>query len=503
MKKPLIGRGRQPRSIELGTALQRAAAPLIAPHPNPLPLRGEGIGARRRYPFQTRGSAESGALAPEGERVRVRGDERHSRSLQGREAKLRYLKPIERQPRCFALVVALLFLGASCALAQSAPVLPGVDVLIAEDFAPLRGKGVGLVTNQTGRTRDGRATIDVLREAPGVKLIALFAPEHGVRGERPAGASVKSYRDKITGLPVYSLYGATRKPTAAMLRGVQVLVFDLQEIGARSYTYLATLGTCMEACAERKIPFVVLDHPNPLGGAVEGNVPARFSFVCPFPLAYRHGMTIGEIARWLNAKRARRGHQCALQVVPLQNYRRTLTWEATGLTWLRTSPNIPYERSPYFYEATGLLGELPGLSIGIGTPWPFEVAGAPGLDAYALEAELNRRHLPGWEFRAASWTPERGRFAGRLCTGVEIHLTDEKRAQLTRLNFEIFDAVRRVAPGVQFFNSARHNKMFDAACGTVQIRRMLQAGKPAREVWNFWSSGAAMFEKQAAPFRLY
>jgi len=405
-----------------------------------------------------------------------------------------------RQPRCFPLVVAALLLSASSAFAQSAPVLPGIDVLAARDFVPLRGKRVGLVTNQTGRTRDGRATIDVLRAAPGVKLIALFAPEHGVRGEIPAGAAVKSYRDRVTGLPVFSLFGATRQPTAAMLRGVQILVFDLQEIGSRSYTYLATLTKCMDACAAHKIPLVVLDRPNPLGGAVEGNLPARFSFVCPFSIPYRHGLTIGEIARLFNARHT---PKCALTVVPLQNYRHSLTWEETGLTWLHTSPNIPYERSPYFYEATGLLGELPALSIGIGTPWPFEVVGAPGLDGYALEAELKGRGLQGWDFRAASWTPASGRFAGRLCTGVELHLTDEKRAELTRINFEIFDAVRRIAPRLQFFNSARHNKMFDAVCGTGEVRRRMSSGQSAAALWRYWNGGAAPFAKQAAPFRLY
>ncbi|HEY0074100.1 MAG TPA: DUF1343 domain-containing protein, partial [Abditibacteriaceae bacterium] len=217
-------------------------------------------------------------------------------------------------------------------------VLPGIDVLAARNFDILRGKKIGLVTNQTGRSRDGRATIDILRRAPGVKLMALYAPEHGVRGEIAAGAHVKTYRDKITGLPVYSLYGSTRRPTSSMLRGVQVLVFDIQDIGARSYTFIATLGECLTACAQRKIPLVVLDRPNPIGNVIEGNIAQDFSFVCPFPIPYRHGLTMGEMARWINAKR---GGKAKLTVVPMQNYQRRSTWDDTGLPWMKTSPNIP------------------------------------------------------------------------------------------------------------------------------------------------------------------
>jgi uncharacterized protein YbbC (DUF1343 family) len=378
-------------------------------------------------------------------------------------------------------------------------VLTGIDVLEARNFDVLRGKRVGLITNQTGRNRAGVATIDILQRASGMKLVALFSPEHGVRGQVTAGAHVKNSRDQATGLPVYSLYGQTTQPTKTMLKGIQTLVFDMQSIGSRSYTFLATLEKCRKATAENNIDFVVLDRPNPLGGAVEGNIPQNFSFVCPFPIPYRTGLTLGETARWLNARAAKK---CRLTVVPLQNYRRQ-PFEQTGLKWTRTSPNIPRSTSAYFYQATGLLGELPALSIGIGTNNPFELAGAPGLNANALAARLNARRLPGWSFRAASWTPTKGRHAKKRCQGVQILLTNPRIAQTTRLNFEIYAAVRQVAPQIEFFGAARNNAMFDMVCGTKEIRRLMQQGQSVDAVWSVWNRGAETFKKQSAPFRLY
>ncbi|BCM93680.1 hypothetical protein IAD21_05571 [Abditibacteriota bacterium] len=410
-----------------------------------------------------------------------------------------------------SLKIALaLFVPLTCPclllLAQAAPpayesgaVLPGVDVLQQRGFGLLRGQRVGLVTNQTGRNRAGMATIDILRRAPGVQLVALYAPEHGIRGKVEAGAGVRNGRDAPSGLPIYSLYGATRQPTAAMLRGVQTLVFDMQDVGARSYTFLATLEKCRQACAAHNIPLVVLDRPNPLGRTIEGNIPQKFSFVCPFPIPYRYGLTVGEVALWLNA-RARK--KCLLKVVPLQNYKGQ-TFSQTGLLWTRSSPNIPRSSSAFFYAATGILGELPALSVGIGTPWPFEVVGAPGLDAQALAARLNSRPLRGWKFRPATWVPSHGRYSHKRCQGVYIELTDERVAQATRLNFEIFMAVRQVAPKLGFFRSSRHNALFDTVCGTLQVRRLMQREPNANTLWLVWNRGAVKFQQQTYKFRLY
>ncbi len=400
--------------------------------------------------------------------------------------------------RLFPLFLALLF--AVFAPFAHAQVLPGIDVLAGRNFDILNGKRVGLVTNQTGKTRDGRATIDVLRAVPNVKLVALYAPEHGVRGEIAAGKSVRTYRDKSTGLPVYSLYGSTKSPTRAMLRGVDVLVFDIQDIGSRSYTFIATMGECMKACASQKIPYVILDRPNPVGPRSEGRLAQKTSFVSPYPIPYRHGLTMGELARWLNA---RRGLTCKLTVVPMNGYQRDMTWGDTGLTWVPSSPNIPRADSPFFYAATGILGELPGLSIGIGTSRPFELAGAPGLDAGAFVRELNRRKIVGWQFKAVSWKPAKGRYSGKTCQGAQLIVADPARADSTRINFELWAAARKIAPKINFFASSSHNQMFDLVCGTPTMRGLMQKNTNIDRLLQVWNGDAAAWEKQSRPARLY
>lgn len=400
--------------------------------------------------------------------------------------------------RIFPLL--FLFLSTFFASSARAQVLPGIDVLASRKFDVLNGKRVGLVTNQTGRTRDGRATIDVLRAAPNVKLVALYAPEHGVRGEVAAGRVVKTYRDAATELPVYSLYGGTKRPTPQMLRGVDVLVFDIQGIGSRSYTFISTMGECMKACAAQRISYVILDRPNPVGPRSEGKLAQKFSFVSPYPIPYRHGLTMGELARWLNA---RRGNTCKLSVVPMSGYRRAMTWRDTGLGWTPSSPNIPRADSAFFYAATGILGELPGLSIGIGTSRPFELAGAPGLDANALVRELNKRDIAGWDFRAVSWKPSKGRYAGKTCTGVQLMVADPSRADATRINFELWAATRKVAPQINFFGSSSHNKMFDLVCGTPQMRTLMQKNTSINRLLQVWNGDSAAWEKQSRAARLY
>lgn len=423
-----------------------------------------------------------------------------------------------------------LLLCASSALAQPASVpeirrsqptsplhgvLPGIDVLRANGFDILRGKRVGLVTNQTGRARDGQSTIDVLFQARslpnGPKLVALFGPEHGLRGAATAGASVSNGRDEKTGLPVYSLYGSSRRPSQAASRGIDVWVFDMQEIGSRSYTFISTLGEVMAAAAQSRKPLVVLDRPNPIGGdRVEGSTvsPGFRSFVSPFPIPYCHGLTIGELARLVNERKYLPGGvPCQLSVVPMLGYTRTMPWPATGLPWVRTSPNIPRADSPYFYAATGIVGELSALSIGIGTDFPFQLAGAPGLDAVRLQSELKRRRLAGLEFRAAHWTPRGGVYAGRECRGVQIFVADAARAQLTRLNFELMDAARQVG-GARFgssrwFSQRDKAHMFDLVCGSDRFRRLFAQGASANTLWSEWNRGAASFRAGRARFLMY
>jgi uncharacterized protein YbbC (DUF1343 family) len=390
----------------------------------------------------------------------------------------------------------------------SAPVLSGLDALVESNFQILRGHRVGLITNQTGITRDGESGVDVLAGAPGVRLVALFAPEHGVRGNVAAGKTVSHSRDAQTGVPIYSLYGGSKKPSATMLKNLDTLVFDLQDIGSRSYTYIATMKACMEAAAQHGKRFIVLDRPNLIGGnRVEGNIlnPNFRSFVGPAPIAYCHGMTTGELAwmmngrGWLAGKRA-----CRLNVVKMKNYRRALEFSQMQLPWIATSPNIPKPESACFYAATGIVGELSALSIGIGTSAPFQLAGAPGLDPHALKKELDRRRLPGVAFKALRWKPVKAAFRGQTCSGVQIILTDKNRVQLTRLNFEIMDAVRRLKPHTKFFGRSRNqDKMFDLVCGTNSVRRMFLSGKSGAQIWSSWNMGAKKFKTQRRKYLLY
>ncbi|MDX1934585.1 MAG: DUF1343 domain-containing protein [Capsulimonadales bacterium] len=391
--------------------------------------------------------------------------------------------------------------------APSSRVRTGLEVLAEDRFRPLNGLKVGLITNPTGALPDLTSTIEALHRAPGVKLAALFGPEHGVRGDIPAGEYVPSTVDSQTGVPVWSLYGATKTPTAEMLRGLDILVFDIQDIGARSYTYVSTLGSAMEGAAKHGIPLLVLDRPNPVGlQRVEGGPtrPGFESFVSKYPLAYRHGMTLGEVARMINGQGwLGGGRTCSLTVLPCRNLTRERnTWEDFGgLPWVPTSPHIPQPTTPHFYAATGILGELPTVSIGIGYPLPFELAGAPDIGAVSLTREMERRRLPGFAFRPHYWSPYYGAFKGQRCGGVQIYLTDPDTAPLTRLNFELADAFRTLDRNRRIFpESAR---MFDLACGTDAVRKAFLAGADARQLWEIFEEGREKFVSDRKRYLLY
>jgi uncharacterized protein YbbC (DUF1343 family) len=397
----------------------------------------------------------------------------------------------------------------------------GLETLVEQEFKSLIGQRVGLVTNQTGILPDGRSTIDVLAhgDAAGVRLRALFGPEHGVRGDVPAGRYVANARDKKTGLTVYSLYGRTRTPTSAMLHGLDALVFDIQDIGARSYTYLSTLGHVMDACAAHRLPLVVLDRPNPLGLLrVEGGpAESRFrSFVGRYPVSYLHGLTLGELARMINGRGWVAGNKtCDLRVIECQNLTRDRAgWAAmVGLPWVPTSPNVPRAQTAAFYAATGIVGELPALAIGIGGPLPFEIAGAPGLDPTAFVREMTgraeRAPLPGVSFRPFTWTPMRPPHHNKVCGGVQIVLgaaaIENVSPLLTRINFELMDGARRLSPalGTAFFAAPERARMFDLVCGSDKIRRAFLAGASAARLWELWNEGRSTFVAARRPYQLY
>ena len=269
----------------------------------------------------------------------------------------------------------------------------GLEVLHANNFSNIKGKNVGLITNVTGVNHKLVSSVDILYNSYKVKLVALYGPEHGVRGDTPAGDHVGFFKDSKTGLPVYSLYGKTRKPNKEMLKGIDILVYDIQDIGSRSYTYISTLGLAMEAAAENNIKIVVLDRPNPLGGVkMEGMItePGFISFVSQFPIPYIHGFTAGELATFLNEEGLlANGIKCNLEVVSMEGWKREMNFEATGLPWVPSSPHIPHRNSSYYYPVSGILGELYVFNIGVGYTLPFQLFAAEWIDADSLSGNLN------------------------------------------------------------------------------------------------------------------
>jgi uncharacterized protein YbbC (DUF1343 family) len=297
--------------------------------------------------------------------------------------------------------------------AQTGSFALGIDRLGEDGYAVLRGKRVGLITNHTSRTRNGTPSRVALQRGIGRSLTALYTPEHGLDGKEPAGNHVASRRDSLTGLPAYSLYGATRKPSAAMLSSIDVLLFDLQDIGSRSYTYISTMALAMEAAAENGKQFIVLDRPNPMGGQRVQGPPLEASwksFVGQIPVPYVHGMTAGELARMINGQGWIK-RSPSLMVVPMRGWNRGMTWTDTGLRWVATSPNIPGPNSPFYYAATGVLGGLDGVDIGIGTSRPFEYAGGKGINPNEFAASMNQMRLPGVRFAPYTSSRKPG-FAG-------------------------------------------------------------------------------------------
>jgi uncharacterized protein YbbC (DUF1343 family) len=327
-----------------------------------------------------------------------------------------------RMIRACALVLVL------CAGARpAAAFMTGIDALERSDFTVLQGKRVGVITNQTGVDRQGRSTVDVLFASRKFKLVAIFSPEHGFRGDQTGGASVGDSTDPVTGLPVYSLYGRTHRPTAEMLRGIDVLVFDIQDVGARFYTYLTTMALCMEEASKRGIDFVVLDRPDPLGGEMlEGPVlDGPFDFTGYFPVPVRHGMTPGEMAR-LHADL--KGLKVRLTVVPLQGWSRGMHYDETGYPWVRPSPNIRDLDAALLYAGLGLF-EASNVSVGRGTGSPFLWFGAPWLDSERLVKTLEAAALPGLRFMAETRTPGEDIYSGQACRGVRVEVLDRRRVR--------------------------------------------------------------------------
>lgn len=365
--------------------------------------------------------------------------------------------------------------------AKSEPKQPkvelGVDRLM-ENPDILKGKRVGLITNPTGINAERTSIVDLFDQSDDFELTALYGPEHGVRGDAQAGSTVSSYIDEVTGLPVYSLYGTTKKPTPEMLENVDVLVFDIQDVGTRYYTYIYTMAYAMEAAAENGIPFVVLDRPNPQGGLrVDGPVldPDYASFIGLYPIPLKHGMTVGELAQLFNSEY----HiQADLEVVKMKGWKRSMMYEDTGLPFVMPSPNMPTTDTVNVYPATGLF-EGTNLSEGRGTTKPFQLIGAPYIQAHEYAKELNDLDLPGVAFRAASFTPTFSKHAGKLTHGVEVYVTDPTRFESTKTGIAMIQTAHDLYPDDFVFLA---NDFITKLTGNAYVKDMILEGAPLDEI---------------------
>lgn len=371
--------------------------------------------------------------------------------------------------------------------------LNGIDVLVQNEFVALRGLKLGLVTNQTGRDRTGRPTIDLLLRAPEVKLVALFSPEHGIRGALDQ-EKIGDTTDAQTGLPVFSLYGERRAPTPEQLATVDVLVFDIQDIGCRFYTYVSTMGLCLEAAAKAGKRFLVLDRVNPVGGITEGPVSSgERSFVAWHELPLRHGMTVGELARLLNAER---GFGADLTVIPVRNWTPAQWFDQTKLPWVNPSPNMRTLAAATLYPGVGLL-EFCKLSVGRGTPTPFEVLGAPYVEERPLSEELNRAGLAGVRFEPIRFTPEASVFAGKECHGVRVVLTDRNAFRAADLGITLATVLHR-----RHGDALQLDKM-QRLLVNAEVLSAIHSGQPLDAIRALWLPQVARFEERRQPHLLY
>jgi len=410
------------------------------------------------------------------------------------------------RPKCLALAFRL----ALCALLAVALCTPacarerksgrpgrvqtGLDVLEAQKFAPLRNKHIGLITNHTGLDSQGRSTVDLLTRAGGVQVVALFSPEHGFAGRNDEKFS--STKDAVSGLPIFSLYGENDRPTDDMLRGIDALVFDVQDAGVRFYTYTATMGYCMEEAAKRHIAFYVLDRPNPIGGnIVEGPMldPDKISFTAYFPVPVRYGLTIGELAQFFNAE----NHiNCDLHVIAMKNWHRNYFFESTGARWIPPSPNLRTLKGTVLYPGIEILQNA-GVSVGRGTEAPFEEFGAPWIDGQAVAAALDSRHLAGVTFKNQPFIPVGGLYSGQRCGGVGMRIIDRQAVRAMRVGLEIAAILKK------FYPDRFDPEKLLLLVGNAQTIRQLQAGVPADQIVASWSPELANFEAARRKYFLY
>jgi uncharacterized protein YbbC (DUF1343 family) len=410
-----------------------------------------------------------------------------------------------------AKVLLLSYLAGCGPSVSQVRVRTGAEVLAERGFDVLQGKRVGLITNHTARI-DTTHLIDRLAAAPGVELVTLFAPEHGLRGTAAAGEEIRDGRDVRTGLPVYSLYGAVHKPTPEMLAGLDVLVFDLQDVGVRFYTYISTLGLAMQAAAEADIPFIVLDRPNPLGGEqIAGFVlePAQSSFVGLYPIPIVYGLTIGELAQLIQGERLLPGlENLKLMVVPLEGWHRSMQWPDTGLPWLPPSPNLPSFEAALAYAGTCFFEAVDG-SEGRGTAFPFLQVGTPWVDPQALADTLNARSLPGVRFLPVTFTPQprlgapHPRYQGQTLYGVRLIITERRAFQPVETGIHLLHAFYHQTPPEPRARFIERPQWLARLAGTDRLYTLLQQGASPQTIIATWRQAVDVFEEKRRPYLLY
>lgn len=381
-------------------------------------------------------------------------------------------------------------------------VKPGIDVLVEKQLSLLKGKNVGLITNPTGISSDLTSTIDILHNHEDIKLVAVFGPEHGARGNVNAGDKVDDILDEKTGIKIFSLYGKNRRPSKEMLKDIDVLVYDIQDIGCRSYTYIYTMSYSMEAAKENNIQFIVLDRPNPLGGnLIDGPIMEKQykSFVGLYPIPYVYGLTCGELAKYFNQEF---DIDCDLKVIKMEGWKRNMIFDETGLQWVPTSPHIPNSSSALYYPATGIIGELHTLDIGIGYTKPFELIGQTWVDGEELAKELNFKKLEGVHFRPIYYTPYYFKNEKKHLQGVQIHILDETKFKPVEIQIYIMAAVKKLYPDVDIFNPKR-NAMFDKVVGISSMRDDINQGKKAEDIIKKWEKSLRKFRKKSKKYHIY
>ncbi len=403
-----------------------------------------------------------------------------------------------------------LILLSVCALTTSpldARVYSGLEVFLSKYTDFVKGKRVALVTNQTGVDASGKSTIDLMHSNPNINLVALFAPEHGIRGDIAAGETVPGGKDPRTGLPIYTLYGANgHRPTKEALSKIDVIVYDIQDVGSRAYTYIWHLAECMSAAAAAGKEVIVLDRPNPLGAsAIDGPIVEKdlLSFIGLFPIPRAYGLTVGELARYLNNEEK---INCNLTIIPMYNYRRGMSWEKTGLPWVPPSPNIPDCKSAYCFGATGTIGEMSLVSIGIGTSRSFQIIAAPWLDSVKSAKALNALGLPGVVFTPFDFVPQKGMFSKQNNHGILIDVKNPERFRPASTEISIICHLRDTYPAKFAWTAPGKEdrlKMIDKAIGKACVRKQISAGMDSKKITTLWQEEIEKFRQKSSRYHIY